>query len=192
MKLSDFREALIGELGEKLYDIVGDKPFERWVNVGQTKLGSFVRKTVTVTWAAGDTQIALPADWRNLDHYSADVGSCGLPSGNEWGAAYVFTRPATAGGSGTFFYYGERPAITGSSPSTLNSRGDEALISYCLYRFFKRLAGSRTDYRMYATITQSNGVDIAELDDIGERHLQDFQAAQDDVEPLRSTTFYEV
>jgi hypothetical protein len=191
VKLADFRDSFRDELGEQLYEIVGDGPFERWVNVGQRRLGSFLRKTTPITWASGATEIALPTDFHHADEYLASGATPDLPPGRVWGTVYLFNAPATIGGQGKLLYYAKRPDVIGNVESTLDEEGNEALISYGLYRFFKRLASSRADYRMYATITQQNGVDIAELDQLSERHLQDFKDSADSLTILDSTSYYD-
>lgn len=191
MNLSDFLSAIQQEIGQPLYEWIGDRPFQRWINAGQRKLGSYRQRTANVVWAAGDTSIPLPSDFHHVDEFVPAFGSVTFPPGRAWDGQYRFNSPALFAGNGELRYYGVRPDITDNVPSTLDKDGNEALVSYSLYRLFKRLSSSRADYRMYATITQSNGVDIAELDAIGERHLQDFKDAQESLEPLEASSYYD-
>ena len=186
----DFRDAFKSEVGDDVYGMIRPEEVDRWINRGQARLGYQLQKSSALTWAAGDSQIALPTDFHHSEKWQVTDGC--LPSGEFWGGNYVFVELAQDAGAATLLYWGDAPAITADQDSVLPQLGDDAALSYALYRFFKRLASSRADYRRYATISNSNGVDITELDSLSEKHLADFNDARELIQENRQdiATFY--
>jgi hypothetical protein len=188
----DFRDAFRSEVGDEVFSMIRPEEVDRWINRAQARLGYYLQKTADLSWQEGDVQIDLPTDFHHAEKWKATDGC--LPNGEVWGGKYVFNSPAFLGGGGTatLLYYADPPAITSSSDSVLPQLGDDGCISYALYRFFKRLASSRSDYRRYATVSNSNGVDISELDSLSEKHLADFNDARELIAENRqdALTFY--
>ncbi len=181
-EVSDFVDAFIAEIGDDLSELVTPDRVMRWVNEGQSRLRFYRQQTASLSWLAGDVSIAAPTDFHHAEKFLPDTGSVGLPDHHAWGGALRFDSLGAAwGGSGTLYYWGKWPDITTSQPSLLPAIGDQACLSFALYRFFKRLASSRSDYRLYASLRQANGVTVQDLDAISERHLDDFNDARDDL-----------
>jgi hypothetical protein len=194
---AEFREAFQSEVGGDVFNMIRPEEIDRWINRGQARLGLYLQLVADVSWSQGDVQIVLPNDFHHAEKWKVTMGC--LPNGEFWGvgqgngAAYVFNTAAYDDGSATLLYYAVPPAITATQDSLLTQLGDDGCLSYALYRFFKRLASSRSDYRRYATISNSNGVDISELDALSEKHLADFNDARELVQDFRqdAVTFYE-
>lgn len=168
--VADFR-AEVGDIG----DVVRDQTIGSWVNEGQERLRVYRKMTSAIAWSAGDTSVALPADFHHIEDIDPDSGVA-VPAYRIWGTLR-FLEPAASAGSGTLYYWAVWPKITVSQGSLLSNLGDQAALSFALYRFFKRLSSSRADYRMYASIAQANGVGVDELANLAEQHLADFTEA---------------
>lgn len=175
--LQDFIDAFAEEVGPDLAAMVSPSAIGRWVNRAQARLGIYRGLRATVTWSVGDSIVTLPTDFYKHEELHGD-GVANLPNHRWWGGHLRFNDPATVAGTMTMDYYAMYPKITMSSDSALPDVGDDACVSYCLYRFYKRLASSRADYRRYATITATNGVDISELNQLSETHFSDFDDAR--------------
>lgn len=184
---SEFRQAFRDEVGDAA-QLIRDAQIDRWVNQAQARLGTYAQKTAAVTWTAGATSITVPADFRDVVEF---VGDDAIPTHRVWGGGIDFTRPAEWAGSAKLYYLGHWPRITTDTPSELPEEGNQACLSFALYRFFKRLASSRADYRRYSTITQANGVDIEELDDLSERHYNDFLDSRESMSVESPLPFFE-
>lgn len=176
--LSKFRDAFKAEVGDQIAELTRDAAIDRWVNEGQGRLLYYRQKSQAVTWAAGDAFAALPADFHHLERVDARAGYY-VPSFDAWGGQLRFREAAAAGGTADLLYWATWPPISGGTPSSLPELGDQACLSFALYRFFKRLASSRADYRMYASIAQSNGVSVQDLAAVGEQHYNDFIETRD-------------
>lgn len=178
--LEEFRADFRSEVGDAA-QLAENPEIDRWFNAAQRKLGVYRPQTDTITWAAGATTVALPADFHHVEEFVPDDGTYALPAHRVWAGQLAFNRAATSAGSGTLRYWATWPKVTGSQRSLLTQEADDVCLSYALYRFFKRLASSRSDYRRYSTITGSNGVDISELDALSERHYNDFTIGAQDL-----------
>lgn len=168
----DFR-AEVGDIG----DVIRNANIGAWVNEGQARLRVYRQLVSSISWAAGDAFLAMPADFHHAEDIAPD-GSGSFPAYRTWGTQLRYAEPARSGGTGTLYYWANWPTITASQPSLLPDLGNQAALSFALYRFFKRLSSSRADYRMYASIAQANGVGVDELANLAEQHLQDFEDAR--------------
>lgn len=175
----DFIDSFGSEVGPELESLVDPHEVLRWVNRGQGRLGIYRPKVVPITWPSAATEIVLPADFHHAEKIRF---ACPAPQHEWFGASLQLTGDSVVAGDGKLFYWAYYPKITGNQDSLLPDEGDDALISFSLYRFYKRLASSRADYRRYATITAQNGVDISELDALSERHFSDFDDARNDLQ----------
>lgn len=175
------------EVGSDLDEMVKPERVLRWMNQGQARLP---RKAsmVEITWNVGDASVDMLADFIRFEGL-IDVDGC-LPAHRVWGNAIVFSAPAYDSGSATLLYWADWPAISNTQDSTLPQVGEQGLVSFALYRFFKTLASSRADFRRYATISQANGVDISELDALSERHLADYEDAQEEMNVQHAASFF--
>lgn len=189
--LNDFVDDFQGEVGDEVFTLFRSKDVERWLNRAQARLGVYRPMSASLSWNVGDTEILLPSDFREVESVTALTGSC-LPDYREWGGKLVVLAVdgAVSSGQARLLYKAYWPQITSAADSVLPDVGDDAVLSFALYRAYKKLASSRSDYRKYATMTGANGVDIGELDDLSERHLADFETGRDELTAHSSTFFY--
>lgn len=174
----DFRQAFKDEVGE-VQTLVRDAAVDRWANEAQARLRYYRQRDTAINWAAGASSVAVPTDFHHEEKIEPDPGVC-VPSHYYWGTTIRFRYPeGVTGGTGRLFYHANWPEINGQNPSLLPSLGDQACLSFCLYRFFKRLASSRADFRKYAAIAQSNGVGVDDLATLAEQHYSDFTESRD-------------
>lgn len=196
MTLSEFRDAFASEVGPEVAALARAQEIDRWFNAAQRALGVYREMTSDLAWLALASTVALPTDFVRPEQLLPDPDTGCVPSHRVWGdpKAILFVDPANVtAGSAKLFYWAAWPKITSGQPSLLPDVGDDACLSYALYRFYKRLASSRADYRKYSTVAAANGVDIEELDALSERHYNDFLAIREELqtrddEPL---TFWE-
>lgn len=187
--LEDFLEAVEDELGEAA-ELVRDEQLIRWINRGRTRLGFYRQKTAALSWADGAASVALPADCSRVDRILT-TGSNALPPHMILAGTLAFSDPdRVTAGTATLYYGAEWPAVTGSAPSTMPAIADEAVVSYVLARFFKRIAGIRSDFRRYVAITGQNGVDVRDLLDLATDHDRDYERARDDLVIDAPATFF--
>jgi hypothetical protein len=187
--IEEFRAAFTEEVGD-LSSLTDNDEIDRWVNEGRTRIGSFDEKTDTLSWSAAATSVDLPADCiRFVELVGDDAYTLG--GFKVWGKALVPTDPdgASAAGSGTVFYLAYFPAISSGNPSELSLEANRGLLSYALYRFFRKLSSNRLVYKRYATLVGANAVQIEDLQDEASRHYDDFLAAKDE-QPLPGPGFF--
>lgn len=176
--VTQFRQAIRDEVGE-VAELLRDPAMDRWVNEGQARLRFYRERVADVSWSDGAESVALPTDCHHVERLEGDTGVVVLPHFS-WGNEIRFRDPESVGaGSGKLYYFAEWPSVTGAQASLLPNLGDQACVSFALYRFFKRLASSRADYRKYAAIAQSNGVGVEELATLAEQHFSDFTESRD-------------
>lgn len=177
--LADFQTEFNEEVGD-LSSLAVPGEVERWVNEGRTRIGVLDFKTATVTWNAGDTEVTLPSDFVTFSDLRGDeLGALGPYE--VWGNKLLVKRPdgARADGSALLLYRAYFPAIDAENDSVLPEEGNRALLSYALYRFFKKLSASRVNYRRYATLVGQNAVQIEDLQAEADRHYSDAVDAVD-------------
>lgn len=185
LSIDEFIENFRREIGQEISQLVQDPEIERWVNAGQSRLRFYQQKVADFTWLADATGFDLPSDFHHPEQLRVDLDSdSAVPPGSYWAGEYRFDGVVSLGGSGQLYYFADFPRISGTQDSLLPDLGDDAVASYLLYRFWKRTASSRADYRRYSTLAQANGVDISELDALSERHLADFNDARDELAEL--------
>lgn len=190
------------ELHEEFYDEIGgvdgdlarfveDADITRWLNHGQRRLGWLLESSGTVTWSAGDTEAAFPSDCFKPGKFIVATGTV-MPSYRLWNDGFFFLHPDGAGsdGSVTLLYHARPAAITGSQDSELTEEGDQAIVAYALYRFFKKMATTRSDYEQYATLTGGNGIDVEALLAQADRCYDEFLAAEQSLPVPEASTFY--
>lgn len=197
MTLLEMRDAIKAELDSDLLALLGDATAQdaainRWINAGRRRLNFYEPSEGALTWNAGDTEVALPADYRS--------GSEIIPADGAYldpyflhGSTLRFRDPdgATTDGTATLFYRAN-PAVLDSDEdaSGLPLEADDAAIAYSLYRFFIRIVRSRALYTRYSTSAGANAVDVAELEAIAQDHLSEFEAARDALPGPESATFF--
>lgn len=166
---------------------------ERWLMQARIKLGATARKSTVVRWEDGAVQIELPPDCVTVSRIAVSEGR--LPTYDEWGNVLSLREPTTASGTATVFYtaYFDVPEAPSTTPRASDPVADAAALAcvdYALSRFFRKLAASRVDYRRYSTITGQAGVDAADLRDLADDHLGNFESAKADLVVLPPASFY--
>lgn len=188
----EFERGFRDEIGDDLGQLVRDSAILRWINEGQGKLQVYRQRTSALAWASAAVTVAMPSDFHHEEEIKPDLSSAVYPH-RIWGRVLYFDDPSVvSSGAGTLFYWATWPSVSGVQVSLLPDLGDQACLSFALYRFFKRLASSRADYRLYAATSQGNGVDVNDLSDLAEQHLEDFKETRDALSDTESSpsTFY--
>lgn len=185
-----FLDALTEEVGD-LSELVAPLEVARWINEGRTRVAFLDHKTGAITWDAGDLTVDLPTD---LVQFSELRGRDTLNLGpyKLWGNKLVLDTEegAPAAGSATVLYRAYYPEIDYGVPSELPAEGNRALLCYALYRFFKKLCSSRSNYRRYSTLVGQNAVGIEDLQAEADRHYDDFADAAGALPPEPPATFF--
>ena len=173
---AEFVERFEIELGDGLEDLVQPSALYRWLNDGKNRLGARLPKTVTLTWALNDLEVALPTDFGRIDSL-VPSSSTSMPSYRVFGKKIRFNDPdgARSAGSAVLDYWAPYLDITDTVDFAGEAGEAYALVSYLLHRFYIWLASSRADYRRYSTITGQNGVRFEALADVANSHLIDFR-----------------
>ena len=177
---AEILERFFDEVGADVGELARDEEVIAWFNAGVARLPARYPRTASITWAGNASSITLPTDFSAFDRVEVTTGI--LYSHVIWGSELRFFTPTSSSGAGTLFYYAHFPPVDGSNDSVLSPIGDEACLSYALFRFFRKLAASRADFRRYATITGQTGLDVSDLDAVAERYRQDYIDARQELE----------
>lgn len=194
MDAATFRSEFSDEVGADLValvDVTAGGDVDRWLSEGLRRLGWLLEQTASLTWNAGATSVALPADYYKVSDVVPATGTR-LPAYRVFGTVIRFLDPdgAEADGEATLYYHARHADIDDANPSTLPDEGNRALQAFLLYRFWKKLATNRSDYRRYATIAGQNAVDIDELTAMADRALDDFLSLQGALPLQEPVTFF--
>lgn len=176
---------LVGAVENDLGDVADAFPegfFERAINEGQARYEPdiLLRKVLTsVTIAADATTYALPTDAYDVERFqpTLDTNSPQLPGYTIVGGTVYFILPVSDDWSGTLFYRAHYPDVTDAQECLLPAAAADGLISFALYRAFRRLAAGRSEYRKYATLV-GNSVSMSDLEQAASIHLQDYEEAR--------------
>ncbi len=171
--------------------LIPEGDVERLLIQARLRLGPLDRRVKDITWDSGVKSIALPVDCAVVSDVEVSEGH--LPRWDEWGQTLRLRDATPSSGRAEVYYssYFDIPSrfALGEDPTT--DAAGLACVSYALSRFFRKLAGSRLDYRKYSTITGQSGVDAADLRDLADDHLSEFEQARSDLELLPpSSSFY--
>lgn len=179
LTLSYLRDAVIEDLGD-VAALVGSGFVDRAINEGQRRLQPdiLLAKTLTGVAIAQDaTTYTLPTDLIEITRFvGSDDNASDLPGYLQHGATIYFAYPVASDWAGVLHYRASYPDITETVDCQLPSGAADALISFALYKSFRRFAANRAEYRKFATIV-GNGVTMADLENTAEAHLQDFADA---------------
>ncbi len=164
---------------------------ERWLTQARLRIGPIARYTDTIRWSADDTTVTLPSNCSSVSRVIVDSGYS-MPTYDEWGGLLVFRAAATADGSATILYTGfyELPTDDFRSSDPDQDAAALAAIDYALGRFYRKLAGSRVDYRRYSTIPGHSGVEATDLRDLADDHLENFETAKSDLGVGSPSSYY--
>ena len=189
--LVDLRADFDAELTDDLLQMVRDQDKNRWLNDAQAHVIYFNPTSAVLTWSIGAFLVTLPADFVSFDSFHPTaVGDPAIPSYRLWHNKIRFTEKATVAGSATLFYGASLPAITGTVASVIPAVLDQALVSWALSRFYRQLAGSRTDFRRYSTLAQGNAADVPQLLSAADRHQSDFAGSVNAWQMPEAVTFF--
>lgn len=184
--LERFRE----EVGAEIHSLVEDNEIISWFNAGKDRVNVYQEKNTVLVWTLGATEITLPADFVSTERLNVIVGTLG--DHVQWGKKFVFEglNGSLNAGQAQLFYWATFPNVDDTTDSVLTSSGNDACLSYSLHRFYRKLGGSRADYRRYATMTNANGVTMGDLADLSDQHYQDFLAKRDELLIDSPSTYY--
>ena len=173
--------AVVDDLGP-VADAFPEGFFERALNEGQARYEPEIlrrRVVASVTIAEDATTYALPADAYDVESFQAtvDTSSPELSSYTIVDGTCYFVRPVARAWSGIVIYRAHFPDITDAQECLLPTAAADGLISFALYRAFRRLAAGRSEYRKYATLV-GNAVAMSDLEQAASIHLQDFEEAR--------------
>lgn len=187
--LSLFRDAVQDELGD-VAEMLEDDSLLRWINRGRRVLGVYLPTTATLTWAAGASSVALPANFGRFEEVISDPGSA-FPQFVQLGTSLRFVNPTSVLAGTATLYYGSRyPDLDFDDLSTMPPAADEAVVSFILARFFSRLASSRSDFKRYAAITGQSGLEVTDFLDLSQQHDQDFRLRREELLAEGPASFY--
>lgn len=190
--LADLFDEFYLEIGTDLAELVEDVEVARWLNAGQRRLGFKRDLESALTWTAGDTEVALPTGVWQVNRLVANSDTL-IPAYQirETTIRFLVDEDGVSDdGGATLLYQGNYPQITDSQDSLLSDDGDDALVAFALYRFFRKLATTRSLYTRYSTLTGQNAVTVDDLLQIASQHLDEFLAVRDDVPLSSPTTFF--
>lgn len=176
---------------EELSRIFPDAALDEFINEGLQSLEYWKPKASTLTWAVDATSVTLPTDLIHIDKIICDDGDF-LDSYFQHGGYLYFHDPtgASIAGGASIYYWAYYPEINGTQDSELPPIGDTALVQYCAYKMFRRVATSRSDYRKYAVLMGGNGADISVLEAQADIFFRDFEDAKRKLEILKPPTLY--
>lgn len=189
--LAEFEADFASEVGV-LSTLVVAGEVERWINEGRTRIRFLDKKVGTITWNAGDVDVDLPSDLIQLSRIQGD-DKVYLGRFERWGLKLYLADDvdgATDAGTAKVFYQAYYPVISSSAASTGPEEFDRGLLSYALFRFFKKLSSNRVDYKRYSTIVGQNAVHIDDLQAEADRHYSDFADASEVLPPDEPVSYY--
>jgi hypothetical protein len=189
--LQDLTDSFFDEIPAELRSVVVPGELARWLNEGRTRLGYYLQKETDLTWVSADRTVALPTDYFRFTELTPDVGTV-LPKMRIHGPTIYFIHSDGAASDGTarLLYLARVPVISDSQVSLLTEEGEQAIISFARYRFYSKIAASRSDYRRYSTLLGANAVAMEELDALAAGYLADFQSGQETLPTEEPVTFY--
>lgn len=192
LRLDEFLADFEDEVGTELFGMTSAGEVTRWLNQGQRRLGWKKDAEATLTWAAGDTEVDLPADCYKPQSLIANSDTTVPPYKFRQTSIRFLVDEDGADDAGTakLDYLANYSAITDTAASELSSDGDDACLAYALYRFFRKLATSRSNYQRYAVTQGINAISVDDLVNVMNQHLDEFLSVQQDDPPGEVSTFY--
>lgn len=191
-RLDEFLADFEDEVGTEMFALTDAGEVTRWLNAGQRRLGWKQDAEATVTWAAGATEAALPTDCYRPIRLVPNSDTC-LPALKIRQTSIRFLvdeEGVTDAGTAKLLYEADYPAITEDAASELSRQGDDAILAFALYRFFRKLATSRSNYQRYSVTQGVNAISVDDLVTVMNQHLDEFLSVQQDDPPAEPTTFF--
>lgn len=179
--LATLADAVLTDLGD-IADIFPDGFIARSLNEGQRRLAPdiLLQKAVDADISGGASTYTLPTDCYDVLDLVTRPGqtSVYLPSWTRIEGTLYFESELTADFAGRLFYRAFYPEVTDTADCQLGDAACDAIVSYALYKAFRRLAASRSEYRKFSTIV-GNGTSMGDLEQAADLHLKDFEDARD-------------
>lgn len=177
--LSELTSAVEEALGD-LAVIFPTAFIQRALNAGQARYEPELlrQRTTTLTWADDATTATLPTDFVKVDRLlpGADYMNTRIPEHVIYAGTMLFRDSENVEAwSGTLLYRAHYPTITEDQDCLLTDTACDGLVSFALHRCYRRLAAGRSEYKRYSTIVGSNAVSVAELEQMAQLHLQDYE-----------------
>lgn len=189
---ADIHTRLTLELGSNLSTMLPGAADEvKWFNEGQSRLQWYKHDVLDVTWLEGDLQVTFAVPVVEVVEVLYGVDNIERRwQATRTGLIIEDYRGAEADGDAKVIVRRYWTDVDGSTSSELGPDGDAACLSYCLYKFFRRLASDRSVYQRYATLMGENGVSIDDLSDQADDHYRDFLDARADLPSEPAALFY--
>lgn len=185
--LSYIVDSVEEQLGD-VKDLIPPAFTERAANEGQRRYEPqiLLPKSIALSWAADSISVALPTDFVEIATVipSATVTTAPFPQEIRRHGNTLFFYCKQSAFTGTLHYFAHYPDITDDDDSQLPQVATDGLISYVLYKAWKKIASNRTDYRRYSTLV-NNQTDISDLAALSEAHFNDYLEARDAVADVR-------
>lgn len=188
---------LVDSVNEQLGDaapLIPDESIERWVNEGQRRYEPdlLLPSVATgITWADRASSAALPTDLAEVVRFLPATGKYHPPEFALHGTTIHFLLPDVVRAfSGTILYLAHFPAITTDDPCQLPETAIDGLVSFALYRAYKRIASNRVQYKKYSTLV-NNQTSVADLVSMASDYLADFEDSRTSAAaPRQAEGFY--
>ena len=193
--LSLLVDSVTDELGD-VASLVSIGVIERAINEGQTRMEPMVLLEVATDfgWSALAGVVTLPDDLYELVRLEPDEDHryIEIRRHRKHANALYFKSPSLVEAwDGTLFYRAHYPTITADQDCLLPDSAADGLVSYALYKVYKRIASNRTDYRKFSTLV-NNATSVGDLLDLSNTHLQDWADARDSAQTIQEVEpFYE-
>lgn len=192
LRLDELLDEFEDEVGDDLFALTSAAEVTRWLNKGQRRLGWKQDAEATVTWVAGATDVDLPADCFRPVRLVANSDTVVPPHRiRQTSIRFLVDEDGVSdAGTAKLLYLSDYPAITEAVDSALSSDGDDALVAFALYRFFRKLATSRSNYQRYSVTQGVNAISVDDLVNVMNQHLDEFLSIQQDDPPSEAVTFF--
>ena len=184
--LSYLVDSVEEQLGD-VKDLIPPAFTERAVNEGQRRYEPqiLLPKSIAISWADDAMTVSLPTDFveiATVQALASPIGAFPLQTRRHGNNLYFYEKQPAF--SGMLHYFAHYPDITDDDDSLLPQVAVDGLISYALYKAWKKIASNRTDYRRYSTLV-NNQTDINDLASLSEAHFNDYLEARDAVADVR-------
>ena len=192
LRLDELLDEFEDEVGTELMGMTSPEEVTRWLNKGQRRLGWKVDAEASVTWAAAATEVDLPADcyrpFRLVPNSDTVIPAHKI---RQTSIRFLVDEDGVSdAGTAKLIYEADYPAITDAAASELSVHGDDAIVAFALYRFFRKLATNRANYQRYSVTQGVNAVSVDDLVNVMNQHLDEFLSVQQDDPPAEATTFF--
>lgn len=175
--LAYLRNAVQETLGD-IDELIPAGFIDRAINEGQRRMQPdlLLEKSAVASIAIGAETFQLPSDLVRISRFRPDNGVAPLAEFHKHGTVIYFVAPLVRAFTGTLLYGASFPDITSDVNTQVPPAAADGLVSFALYKSYRRLASNRAEYRKFATIV-GNGVSMGDLEATAEAHLADWRDA---------------